>query len=104
MSTQSYLINSTFVAHCEFSALDTSSATAIKSGTRELADPTTVTCAVTSPSNVTTTYTYPATVTKVSTGFYYVTVQLTAAGDWTILWTGTGAAASVSRRVVRVHA
>jgi hypothetical protein len=57
-------------------------------------DPTTVSLAVTTPAGATTTYTYGGgTVTKASTGSYYKDLNASSAGQWTYVFTGTGAAA-----------
>jgi hypothetical protein len=60
-----------------------------------VADPTTVTLAVTSPSGTTTTYTYPASITKSSTGVYTKDIACSEADTWEYVWTGTGTASDV---------
>lgn len=59
-------------------------------------DPTTVSLAITTPSGTTTTYTYAAAeITRTSAGVYTKSIASPEAGDWTFVWTGTGAAADV---------
>lgn len=59
-------------------------------------DPTTISLAVTDPAGTTTTYTYAlGQITRTSAGVYTKNVAVPLAGDWTAVWTGTGAAADV---------
>lgn len=75
----------------------------VPAATYALADPTTVSLAVTTPAGVTTTYTYAAgTVTKDSTGVYYREVTLTARGAWEARWDTTGNPALTERQTLEV--
>lgn len=62
-----------------------------------VADPTTVTLAITTPANVTTTYTYgtDAALVRSSTGVYYLNQTASALGLWQYVWTGTGTASTI---------
>lgn len=69
-----------------------------------LADPTTVTLAVTDPAGARTTYTYADSgVTKSSTGVYYRDILLTMPGEWSVRWTGTGVVATTKRSTIKVR-
>lgn len=62
-----------------------------------LTDPDTIALAVTTPEGVTTTYTFAlGQITRLSAGVYRKNVPVAEAGDWTYVWTGTGAAADVA--------
>lgn len=62
-----------------------------------LADPTTVTLAVTDPSGNTATYTYAASeITRTSTGVYHRNESVDEDGVWSYQWTATGTVADVS--------
>lgn len=59
-------------------------------------DPTTIALAVTDPTGTTTTYTYAAgQITRSGAGIYTKDVACATAGEWSYVWTGTGAAADV---------
>ncbi len=59
-------------------------------------DPTTISLVVTDPAGTATTYTYAgATITRTSAGLYTKDIPCTAAGLWTYVWIGIGAASDV---------
>lgn len=55
-------------------------------------DPTTVALTVTDPNGTPTTYTYALTqVTRTGVGTYQKQLTVGTAGEWSVVWTGTGA-------------
>jgi hypothetical protein len=60
-------------------------------------DPTTITLVVTDPQGGASTYTFAgATITRTGTGAYAKDVSCTIAGEWSYVWTGTGAVPDVN--------
>ena len=53
-------------------------------------DPTTIVCKYQDPGGVETTVTYPTSIVKVSTGRYYLDIDIDEAGTWYYRWNGTG--------------
>lgn len=54
------------------------------------ADPSTVVCKYQDPSGNETTVTYPTSIVQVSTGVYYLDIDVDEAGTWYYRWNGTG--------------
>lgn len=60
-------------------------------------DPTTISLVITDPTGTATTYTYAAAqITRSGTGVYTKDIPCSAAGVWTYVWIGTGAASDVT--------
>ena len=68
-------------------------------------DPTTISLIVQSPAGTDTTYTYAAgQIVRDAAGSFYYDLTLSAAGNWSYRWVGTGAAASVEEGSVHARA
>ena len=67
-----------------------------------LADPGSVSLAITIPAGTTTTYTYPASVTRESVGQFIKEYTPATRGKYTYTWTGSGANAGTDKGNFRV--
>lgn len=88
-----------------FKAATFSVSAGVPSATYALTDPTTISLLVIEPDGTRTTYTHAGGgVTKHSSGVFYRDVPLSSAGEWTIRWAGTGAAAATDETVIKAKA